>query len=201
MKTLLLTGYEPFLKFKTNPTQSVVESLEGKTIGGYKIVGRIYPVVFGEINSLIEKDIEDVEPDAIVSLGLANGIKSIHLERIAINTRDGREDNSGFKPSGERIYKDGADGLFSKLPLKRLEQALLDANIPTTISNSAGTYLCNNLMYSSLYYLNQKGLDIPAGFVHVPPSHEIGIAVGSASWSQEDITKAIHILIENLQDT
>lgn len=198
MKKLLLTGYEPFLKFKTNPTQVVVDSLDGKVIGDYEIIGKIYPVAFKEINSLIEHDIETIEPDAIVSLGLASGISSIHLERIAINTIDGREDNKGFKPNGEKIHVDGEDGLFSKLPLKRLETALLNENIPVNISNSAGTYLCNNLMYSELYYLKQKQLDIPAGFVHVPPSHDIGIASRVPSWSQEDITRAIHIIIENL---
>lgn len=199
MKKLLLTGYEPFLKFKTNPTQAAVESLEGKIIGDYKIIGRVYPVAFKEINSLIEQDIEAVEPDAVLSLGLASGISSVHLERIAINTIDGREDNTGFKPNGEKIYENGADGLFSKLPLKQLETALLNENIPVNISNSAGTYLCNNLMYSELYYLQQKKLDIPAGFVHVPPSHEIGIAQRVPSWPQEDITRAVHIIIENLQ--
>lgn len=199
MKTLLLTGYEPFLKFKTNPTQSAVESLEGKVIGDYKIIGRVYPVEFNEINALIEQDIEAVEPDAIVSLGLASGISSIHLERIAINTIDGREDNSGFKPNGEKIHEAGADGLFSTLPLKRLEAALINENIPASISNTAGTYLCNNLMYSELYYLQEKQLNIPAGFVHVPPSHEIGIAQKVPSWQQEDITRAVHIIIENLE--
>ena len=199
MKKLLLTGYEPFLKFKTNPTQSAVESLEGKVIGDYKIIGKVYPVAFKEINALIEQDIEEVEPDAIVSLGLASGISSIHLERIAINTIDGREDNTGFKPNGEKIHENGADGIFSTLPLKQLESALLEENIPVSISNSAGTYLCNNLMYSELYYLQQKELDIPAGFVHVPPSHEIGIAQRVPSWPQEDITRAVHIIIENLQ--
>jgi len=200
MKKLLLTGYEPFLRFKTNPTASVVESLDGKSIGGYEIIGKVYPVEFGEINSIIEADIDKIEPDAILSLGLANGIKSIHLERIAINTIDGREDNTGFKPNGEKIYEDGADGLFSKLPLKHLEQALLEEGIPVAISNSAGTYLCNNLMYSELYILNKKQLDIPAGFIHVPANHEIGIKEKVASWPQEEITKAIHILIENLQE-
>src|SRR5699024_3087502 len=126
MKKLLLTGYEPFLKFKTNPTQSAVESLEGKVIGDYKIIGKVYPVVFKEINALIEQDIEEIEPDALVSLGLASGISSIHLERIAINTIDGREDNTGFKPNGEKIHENGADGIFSTLPLKQLESALLE---------------------------------------------------------------------------
>lgn len=199
MKKLLLTGYEPFLKFKTNPTQSAVESLDGKVIGDYIITGKVYPVAFGEINELIEQDIETVEPDAVVSLGLASGISSIHLERIAINTIDGREDNTGFKPNGEKIHENGADGIFSTLPLKRLEAALLRDNIPVNISNSAGTYLCNNLMYSELYYLKEKNLNIPAGFVHVPPSHEIGIAQRVPSWPQEDITRAVHIIIENLE--
>lgn len=88
MKKLLLTGYEPFLKFKTNPTQSAVESLEGKVIGDYKIIGKVYPVAFKEINALIEQDIEEIEPDAIVSLGLASGIQVfiLNVSRLILST-------------------------------------------------------------------------------------------------------------------
>lgn len=198
MKTLLLTGYEPFLKFKTNPTETVAKALHESVVGDYKIIARVYPVAFKNIKQLIEKDIKEVNPDAIIHLGLAGNIHSIHLERIAINTIDGKSDNDGFHPNGEKIIKDGPDGIFTTLPIKRLEKALIENNVPVTISNTAGTYLCNNLMYCSLYYLQQNGLNIPSGFVHVPANTEIGIKNKIASWPQDYINLAVTKIIENL---
>lgn len=198
MKKLLLTGYEPFLDFKTNPTESAVKYLDGQTIGDYKITGRVYPVVFDEIKSLIQEDIDTIQPDAVINLGLAGGIHTIDLERIAINCRDGKEDNSGYKPDGEKIETEGADGIFSTLPLKKLEKTLLESDIPARITNSAGTYLCNNLMYSTLYYLQNNNMNVPAGFIHTPANHEIGSALQKPSWSQKDINDAVKLIIESL---
>lgn len=198
MKTLLLTGFEPFLQFKENPTGTVVKSFDGETIGDYKIVGRVYPVVFDQINDLIARDIEAVQPDVIINLGLAGGRHTVHIERIAINCIDGRTDNAGVNPDGEKIDESGPDGLFSTLPIKRLEKALKTNNIPASISNTAGTYLCNNLMYTTLNILRQKNLDTPAGFIHVPAHHEIGTELGVPSWSQDDINKAVGIVLGNI---
>lgn len=198
MKTLLLTGYEPFLKFKSNPTESVAKSLDNQVIGNYKVIARIYPVSFKNIKQLIEKDIKEIKPDVILHLGLAGNIHNIHLERIAINAIDGKSDNDGFHPNGEKIVENGPDGIFTTLPIKRLEEALIENNIPVTISNTAGTYLCNNLMYCSLYYLQQNGLNTPSGFVHVPANAEIGIKNNIASWPQDYIDLAVKKIIENL---
>lgn len=198
MKRLLLTGYEPFLDFKVNPTEEVVRELDGQVIGEYHITGRVYPVVFKEIKSYIEHDIDEVRPDAVINLGLAGNIHTIDLERIAINLRDGKKDNSGFKPDGEKIELQGPDGMFSTLPIKDIEHKLKEKQIPVRITNSAGTYLCNNLMYSTLFYLKNKNLNIPAGFIHVPENHEIGVVTGHASWSQNDITKAVKTVIQSL---
>ncbi|TVT27708.1 pyroglutamyl-peptidase I [Salinicoccus cyprini] len=198
MKTLLLTGFEPFLQFNENPTGTVVKKFDGDVIGDYKIVGRVYPVVFDQINGLIADDIEEVKPDAVVNLGLAGGRHTVHIERIAINCIDGRTDNAGFNPNGEKIDEAGPDGLFSTLPIKRLEKALKTNNVPADISNTAGTYLCNNLMYTTLNILRQKDIDIPAGFIHVPAHHEIGAELGVPSWSQDDINKAVGIILGNI---
>lgn len=198
MKTLLLTGYEPFLNFKTNPTDTAVRLFDGQMINDYKVIGKVYPVKFKEIDDLIKTDIENVNPDAIINLGLAGGIHTIDLERIAVNCIDGRADNDGFKPDGEKIYADGPDGLFSTLPLKHFEEVLKSKQIPVRISNSAGTYLCNNVMYTALYQLQEQGREIPAGFIHVPANHEIGSDSNIPSWSQEDITNAVKTIIETL---
>ncbi|WP_031546536.1 pyroglutamyl-peptidase I [Salinicoccus luteus] len=198
MKTLLLTGFEPFLQFKENPTATAVKVFDGETIGDYRVVGRVYPVAFDKINDLITRDLDVFEPDVVVNLGLAGGRHTVDIERIAINCVDGRTDNEGFTPDGEKIDEAGPDGLFSTLPVKRLEKALKANHIPARISNSAGTYLCNNLMYTTLNHTRQKGQSIPAGFIHVPAHHEIGTELNVSSWSQDDINKAVGIILGNI---
>ncbi|WP_017549404.1 pyroglutamyl-peptidase I [Salinicoccus carnicancri] len=198
MKKLLLTGFEPFLSFRSNPTEAAVRELDGLVIGEYSVTGKIYPVVFDGIGERITGDMEAEHPDAVVCLGLAGGRHTIHIERIAINCIDGRTDNAGFNPDGEKIDGAGPDGLFSTLPVKKLEAALRKKAIPASISNTAGTYLCNNVMYSALNHIQDKGLDTPAGFIHVPAHHEIGTELDIPSWSQGDITHAVRTIIENL---
>lgn len=195
MKKVLLTGFEPFLKFKSNPTEAAVNELHGQEIGEYSVSGKVYPVVFDEINERIINDIKEEQPDAVVCLGLAGGRHTIDIERIAINCIDGRPDNDGNMPDGEKIDESGPDGLFSSLPIKDLEAALKKSEIPARISNTAGTYLCNNVMYSALNYIRENELDIRAGFIHVPAHHEIGTEMNIPSWSQEDITRGVRTII------
>lgn len=195
MKKVLLTGFEPFLKFKSNPTEAAVNELDGQEIGEYSVSGKVYPVVFDEINERIINDIKEEQPDAVVCLGLAGGRHTIDIERIAINCIDGRPDNDGNMPDGEKIDESGPDGLFSSLPIKDLEAALKKSEIPARISNTAGTYLCNNVMYSALNYIRENELDIRAGFIHVPAHHEIGTEMNIPSWSQEDITRGVRTII------
>lgn len=198
MKKLLLTGFEPFLKFRSNPTEAAVHELNGMEIGEYAVTGKVYPVVFDKIDELITNDIKEEQPDAVICLGLAGGRHTIHIERIAINCIDGRPDNDGFNPDGEKIDETGPDGLFSTLPVKKLEAVLKEKEIPAKISNTAGTYLCNNVMYSALNHIRKNDMDIRAGFIHVPAHHEIGTELDIPSWSQEDITRAVRTIIEKI---
>ncbi|AKG74579.1 pyroglutamyl-peptidase I [Salinicoccus halodurans] len=198
MKKLLLTGFEPFLKFRSNPTEAAVRELGGLEIGEYAVTGKVYPVVFDKIDELITNDIKEEQPDAVICLGLAGGRHTIHIERIAINCIDGRPDNDGFNPDGEKIDETGPDGLFSTLPVKKLEAVLKEKEIPAKISNTAGTYLCNNVMYSALNHIRKNDMDIRAGFIHIPAHHEIGTELDIPSWSQEDITRAVRTIIEKI---
>lgn len=199
MQTLLLTGFEPFLKFKENPTGSAVEYFDGKEIGGFRIVGRVYPVEFKTLGAQAAEDIRQYAPDAIINLGLAGGRHTIDIERIAVNCMDGRPDNTGFEPDGEKIEESGPDGLFSTLPIKKIESALKSAAVPARISNSAGTYLCNMLMYKTLNILKRQQKDVKAGFIHVPAHHEIGSELNIPSWSQQDINDAVEHIIKNIK--
>ena len=199
MKTLLLTGFEPFLKFTVNPTMKIVEELHGEIIGNYKIHSEVLPVDFSSSGSQLLKLIKKVKPDAIISLGLAGGRSKITPERIAINVKDGVIDNEGNKPIDEVIHINGKDGYFSTLPIREMVNRLEEEGLPAAISNTAGTYLCNNVMYVALYYAHEFQKNMKSGFIHIPASHELAIQHGGIpSWSHDDLKKGIVLCIEVL---
>jgi len=199
MRTLLLTGFEPFLQFEKNPTMEIIKALDGKEMNGFKVVGRIMEVDFSKSGQQMLTYFDEVNPDAVMSLGLAGGRSTITPERIAINCNDGEKDNQGNRPSGEKIIDDGPDGLFSTLPIDKMVSNLKNNGFPAKISNTAGTYLCNHVMYQMLYKLKKDDRSIPAGFIHIPASHEVAIQAGRIpSWSQQDLIQSVQICIESL---
>lgn len=201
MKTLLLTGFEPFLKFTINPTMRIVDELNGEEIGHYKILSKILPVDFNHSGAQLLQHIGNIQPDAVISLGLAAGRYKITPERIAINISDGEPDNSGKTPIDEVIQSDGADGYMTTLPIRQMVNHLLEAGLPAGISNSAGTYLCNHIMYQSLHYAKTNHIHMPSGFIHIPASHELAIQHGSIpSWNHEDLKRGIRTCIEVLSE-
>ncbi|WP_442596844.1 pyroglutamyl-peptidase I [Neobacillus sp. D3-1R] len=198
MKKLLLSGFEPFLGFPINPTESIVKELDGKVIGNYQVHGLLLLVDFENAGPKILEEMEKVQPDAVISLGLAGGRSSITPERIAVNCRDGEADNRGVALQDSPIYEDGADGYFSTLPIRKMVNVLNENGFPAKVSDTAGTYLCNNVMYTVLHATGKR---IPAGFVHIPASHELAVAYKKEmpSWSQKDLTAAIEKIIEMLE--
>lgn len=201
MKTLLLTGFEPFLTYTVNPTMKIVEDLDGQIIGDYKIVGKILTVDFKSSGKQLLSYIEAIQPDAVISMGLAGGRYKVTPERIAINFKDGDADNEGYVPVDEPIQHDGEPGYISTLPIRAMVNKLLEHGLPAEVSNTAGTYLCNNVMYEGLHYANTKKPSMPSGFIHIPASHELGIQHGRIpSWSQEDLNKSIVACIEVLTE-
>lgn len=199
MKKLLLTGFEPFLKFTVNPTMKIVEELDGQTVGGYEVIGRIMSVDFHSSGKELLAHIEDIEPDAVISLGLAGGRYKVTPERIAINVKDGDADNEGHIPVDEPIAEDSEPAFLSTLPIRAMVNKLKDEGFPAEISNTAGTYLCNNVMYEGLRYAKTLDRPIPSGFIHIPASHELAIQHGKIpSWSHEDLKNSIKICIEVL---
>lgn len=200
MKRLLLTGFEPFLNHPINPTEELVLRLDGEQIGEYEVKGLLLPVDFEKAPVAILEAVREFAPNAVLSLGLAAGRTEITPERIAINCRDGAADNSGRALVDSTIVENGADGYFSTLPIRKLVDTLNEKGYPASISNSAGTYLCNNVMYTVLHELKEKQLEIPAGFVHVPASHELVIDEKKAmpSWSSRDLLEAVKMMIKTL---
>ena len=196
MQKLLLTGFEPFLLNPINPTMDVVKALDGKVFGNYEVVGRVLSVDFKQAPSQFLTHIEEVQPTIIVSLGLAAGITKISPERVAINVKDGEKDNSGTAFIDAPIREDGDVAYFSTLPIRNIVNRLNEAGYPAAISNSAGTYLCNNIMYEGLHYAKSNIKIQQAGFIHIPASFELAIQNGRiAGWPKKDLQAAIELAI------
>lgn len=170
MKKVLITGFQPFGGESINPALEAVKILDGEVINGYQVVTCELPVVrFDSINQL-KKHIDKVNPDAVITVGQAGGRPDITIERIGINIDDYRiPDNAGNQPIDQIIEADGPIAYWATLPIKRMVHAIKQAGVAASVSNSAGTYVCNHLLYSLLHYLKQTNrAHIPAGFVHIP---------------------------------
>ncbi len=196
MTKILLTGFVPFLDYKINPTMQIVEALSNKEMHGYEIVGRILSVDFQQSADQLKQYIDEVKPQMIISLGLAGGRYKITPERIAINVKDGEPDNNGYTPVDESIYENGADAYLTNLPIRNMVNRLQKEGFPAEISNTAGTYLCNNIMYEGLAYAKQNE-GVKAGFIHIPASFELAIQHGKIpGWNIQDLITSIKLCIE-----
>jgi pyroglutamyl-peptidase len=202
MKTLLLTGFEPFLEYTVNPTMKIAQRLDGEVIGDYRIISRILPVDFNQSGELALKWIEELRPDAVVSLGLAAGRYKMTPERVALNIKDGDADNEGYQPVDEAISVEGPAAYLSTLPVREMTQALQKAGLPAEISNTAGAYLCNNIMYEGLHYAAIKQPAMRSGFIHIPADHQLAIEHGRLpSWSHEDLLRGVRVCLETMSDS
>ena len=165
---ILLTAFTPFDGESINPALEAMKLLPDK-IGNLQVLKLEVPTVFGKSARLVIETIEQEKPDFVLSIGQAGGRAEITPERIAINIDDARiPDNEGNQPVDQPIYLDGENAYFSTLPVKAMVEAIKKAGLPAALSNSAGTYVCNHLMYSVLYYIQINALPIKAGFIHVP---------------------------------
>ena len=165
MKKVLLTGFEPFHKASSNPTQEIVRIIESEKLTNVKTL--VLPVEFGKSGQIACEAIDNFKPDVVIALGQAEGRSDITPEKIAINLDHARiPDNAGKMPNNAAIIQGGPDGFFSTLPVEEMVTALQMENLPASISYSAGTFVCNNLFY--LIQFHCKGKSIHSGFVHVP---------------------------------
>ncbi len=169
--TIVVTGFEAFLDHDVNPTQEVIRLLP-KSIYGNKLIGVELPVLYGSSFAKLEKILIEEKPEIVICLGLGGGREAITPERIAINLNDANyADNDGVVFENHQILH-GKNAYFSTLPLSKIVDNLERKNLPVSISNSAGLYVCNDLMYRLLHYVNQNSLAIKAGFIHVPYMNE-----------------------------
>lgn len=166
---VVITGFEPFGGDSQNPSSQIVKILDGTSIDGYSVIGIELPVDELNANKIIENYIIQYKPKVVISIGLAWGRVAISIERIGINIKDYPiADNYYHQPQNIPIDNDGPDGLFTSLPIRAIVKGLRDAGIPSYVSNTAGTYLCNQVLYGTLNYIRKNDLDIKAGFLHIP---------------------------------
>ncbi|MEG2353640.1 MAG: pyroglutamyl-peptidase I [Clostridium sp.] len=194
---VLITGFDPFGGEKINPALEAVKAMQN-TILGSEVIKLQIPTVFGKAVVKIEEAIQLHSPDIVISIGQAGGRFDINPERVAINIDDARiADNDGQQPIDEVIQADGATAYLSNLPIKAMVKHISCNGIPASVSNSAGTFVCNNVMYGILYMIDKKYPNIKGGFIHVPfiPSQVLN-KKNTPSMSLADITKALELAVE-----
>lgn len=169
MKNLLLTGFGPFAEHSTNPTEALVMSLNNRTINGYKIFSCILPVEYSKSINVLEELIEKIDPNVIINLGLAADRSDITPELIAVNYQHSEtKDNAGTIRQFSKINPNGKESFFSTLPIKEMIDQLKQKNISAKLSSTAGTYVCNTVMYHCLKRIQQDKRDCRSGFIHIP---------------------------------
>ena len=192
---VLVTGFQPFGGETKNPSYEAVKLLPDEILGS-EIIKLEVPVVFDQAGEIVAAKSREVKPDLILCIVQAGGRTNITPERVGINVNDGTApDNSGYIPCGEAIVKGGPDAYFTNLPIKAMVQKMLDHDIPAGISNTAGTYVCNNSMYSVMHLVHTELQGVRAGFIHVPYAtmqHNFKFA----SMPLSEITKGLELCIE-----
>lgn len=165
---IVVTGFEAFHTNDANPTEEVVKLLP-RSMKGHVITPILLPVEYNQSFNVLQEKIKNKEIDVIILLGLAGGRLGITPERVAINLNDASiPDNKGLLLQDKQIIENGKNAYFSTLPIKDIVSKLKEKHIDSYISNSAGLYVCNDLMYRTLHYIDSNKLDIKAGFIHVP---------------------------------
>jgi pyroglutamyl-peptidase len=166
---ILVTGFEPFGSHTVNPSQELAKLLDGRRIGRCAVAGSVLPVHHREAARQTSALLGELQPVAVVHLGLAEGRARLGLERVALNVMDYRiPDNAGYRAEGEPCVPEGPPAYFATLPLPEMLAALVGEGVPAYVSNTAGTYLCNQTFYQTLHEIATRELPTRAGFVHLP---------------------------------
>lgn len=177
MHTVLLTGFEAFGTTPINPAEQVARHLDGSEISGATINARIIPNTFFKCIEAVKDAIAEIEPDVVVMMGEYGGRAMITVERIAQNLNDGARyglrDNDGNMLQDVMTVPGGPVAYRTTLPIRAMVKAMRDAGIPSDISDVAGTFCCNHLMYGILHHIAVNELDIRAGWVHLPHLPEV----------------------------
>lgn len=180
-RTLLVTGFEPFGKFRVNPSWEAIKDLDGLVVSGWTVRVRCLPVSYRRAGPAVKRALKETRASRAIAFGLGAD-RRIALERIALNAdHTAVPDNDGARPRDRRIAPRGPMIFESTLPLDRIERRMRMARLPVKRSFHAGTYLCNHVFYLL------RHLGVPGGFIHVPPPGKMSLA---------RIRKAVRIAID-----
>ena len=194
MKHLLITGFAPFGGDKVNPSWQAVQALPD-TVGTWELIKRELPVTFRGAPAALFAAMDECEPDAVLMIGLAGSRGMVTPERQGVNEIVARiPDNEGNQPQNEPVVPGGPEILCSTLPVEDMTDAIGALGIPARLSDSAGRFVCNALLYSALYHIEQSDDPIPAAFIHVPATPEMGLDVPALP--MDDIVAALQAAIE-----
>lgn len=196
MRHILVTGFEPFGGETVNPSWEVVKQLEGMTIDDCRVVTRQLPCVFGESLTVLNSAIDELNPTVVIAVGQAGGRVDITVERVGINVDDARiPDNRGQQPIDVAIVPNGPAAWFSSLPIKAMVAAMREKGIPASVSQTAGTFVCNHVMYGLLHKIRER-TNVKGGFIHIPYLPEQAAAhAGAPSMATQTVKAALEIAL------
>lgn len=202
---ILVSGFDPFGGEKINPAIESVKLLPDE-IKGAKIIKLEIPTVARKSLKKLEEVIEIEKPDVVINIGQAGGRTDISVERVGINMDDFRiKDNEGNQPIDEKIAKDGPDAYLVTIPIKAMVQKMIKNKIPASVSNTAGTFVCNHVCYGMAHLASTKYPNMRTGFIHIPfLPEQVVDKRNMPSMPLELIAKgleyAIEAIIENKED-
>jgi pyroglutamyl-peptidase len=163
----VLTGFNSFSGVEVNPSQLVVEHFARR--GDPAITAEVLPTEYAAAGRRIRSLVRERRPAVVLSLGVAQSRSAVCLERVALNLNDSETpDNAGVVTTGRPIVAGAPLAYLSTLPLDAMLAALRSANVPSAITNHAGTFVCNHVLFSALHEVEQSGLPARCGFVHLP---------------------------------
>jgi len=199
IKTVLLTGFEPFNGATINPAWEAVRALEGWQGDGFQVEVRQLPCVFGDAIEDLTALIDELHPDVVIAVGQAGGRPAISVERVAINVDDASIlDNGGQQPVDTAIAADGPAAYFSTLPIKAIVHALRERGLVAGVSQTAGTFVCNHVFYGLMHHAATQPQPIKAGFIHVPflPEQAAARLDAPPSMALDDIIAGVKLAVE-----
>ncbi len=193
---ILITAFDPFGGEAINPAQEAVKLLPPE-IGGCRLHKLVVPTVFGEAGRLAAEAMGRLRPQAVICVGQAGGRRAVTMERVAVNLMDARiPDNAGNQPVDQPVEEGGPAAYFSTLPVKAMARAIQGAGLPGEVSYTAGTFVCNSLLYTVLRHAEQAMPETRCAFIHVPyVPEQTGGKENTPSLPLADIVRALEAAI------
>ena len=192
----LVTGFDPFGGDKVNPSSLAVSRLK-KRVGTVSVATAVLPTSYARSATVLREAIDEAKPDIVLCVGQAGGRTDLCLERVGINVQDARiPDNDRQQPIDVPVRVDGPAAYFATLPIKAFVAEMRKAGLPAVVSNTAGTFVCNHILYALMDIIASHPVKMRGGFLHIPYVPEQAARLGGApSMAVDDIVRGIEIIL------